>query len=163
MPDSSYIPHTLNPDPYLNYGKCEVSYDRAIENSCGANKMQLCPNYIKIPLVDERYLDSHSIYDKCKCLEKMKSSYEIMAKNEPAKYNAYFEIYKNKFSQNKCDDVFKNYIQNNVKDIYSSITQEDKARIEAESKKERNQRIYIGVAVFVVAIGMVSIYSTRNS
>lgn len=128
------------------------------------------PNYVceinqetKIPIMNDKYFEKFSAYEKCKCVNKLKSSLEILAKTQPAKYNAYLEIYKNKYSQNKCDEVFKNYVKTNIEDIYSSVTQEDKKRIEAESIKERNQRIYIGVAVFVVAIGMVSIYATRNS
>jgi len=117
----------------------------------------------KIPVMNDKYFEDYSVYEKCKCINKLKSSLEIFAKNEPTKYNAYLDIYKNKYTQNKCDEVFKNYVKTNIEDIYSSVTQEDKKRIEAESIKERNQRIYIGVAVFVVAIGMVSIYSTRNS
>jgi hypothetical protein len=50
-----------------------------------------------------------------------------------------------------------------VEDIYGSVTKQDKERIESQSKKERNQRIYIGVAVFAVAIGMISIYATRKN
>lgn len=130
---------------YSGYSKCDIDTST------------------KIPIVDDKYFDSHSIYEKCKCIDKIKSSLEIFAKNNPAKYNAYFDIYKNKYTQNKCADVFKNYIATNQQDIYSSVTQADKIRIEAQSKKERNQRLYIGVAVFVVAIGMISIYATRNN
>lgn len=116
----------------------------------------------KIPIVDEKYFESSSAYEKCKCIDKIKSSLEILAKNNPAKHNANLDIYKNKYNQNKCADVFKNYIATNQEDIYNSVTQADKERIEAQSKKERNQRIYIGVAVLVVAIGIISIYATRN-
>ena len=116
----------------------------------------------KIPVVDEKYFESSSAYEKCKCIDKIKSSLEILATKDPAKHNANLDIYKNKYNQNKCADVFKNYIATNQEDIYNSVTQADKARIEAQSKKERNQRIYIGVAVFVVAIGMISIYATRK-
>jgi len=144
-------------------GKCELDYDVNKAYSCGANKNMLCPDYIKIPVMDEKYFEKQSTYEKCKCIDKLKSSLEILIKTEPAKYNAYLEIYKNKYSQNKCDEVFKNYVNTNIKDIYSSVTQEDKKRIETQSIKERNQRIYIGVAVFIVAIGMVSIYATRKS
>jgi hypothetical protein len=128
------------------------------------------PNYVceitydtKMPVMNDKYFENYSAYEKCKCINKIKTSLEVLVKTQPAKYNAYLDIYKNKYSENKCNDVFKNYIQTNTQDIYSSVTKEDKARIEAESIKERNQRIYIGVAVFVVAIGMVSIYATRNS
>jgi hypothetical protein len=129
---------------YSGYAQCEID------------------TYTKMPVVDDKYFDSHSMYEKCKCIDKMKSSLEILAKKNPAVYNAFLDNYKNKYNQNKCADVFKNYIVTNQEDIYNSVTQADKARIEAQSKKERNQRVYIGVAVFVVAIGMISIYATRN-
>jgi hypothetical protein len=114
------------------------------------------------PVVDEKYFESSSAYEKCKCIDKIKSSLELLAKNNPAKYDANLDIYKNKYSQNKCADVFKNYIATNQEDIYNSVTQADKERIESQSKKERNQRVFIGVAVLVVAIGMISIYATKN-
>jgi hypothetical protein len=117
----------------------------------------------QIPVVDDKYFESSSLYEKCKCIDKIKSSLEIFVKNNPAKYNAYLDIYKNKYNQNKCADVFKNYIATNQEDIYNSVTQADKLRIEAQSKEERNQRIYIGVVVFVVAIGIISIYATRKN
>jgi hypothetical protein len=117
----------------------------------------------KTPIVDDKYFDSNSMYQKCKCIDKMKSSFEILAKNQGYGYQSYVDIYKNKYSQNKCDEVFKNYVATNVEDIYGSVTKQDKERIESQSKKERNQRIYIGVAVFAVAIGMISIYATRKN
>jgi hypothetical protein len=116
----------------------------------------------KIPVMDDKYFEKYSAYEKCKCINKLKSSLEILAKNKGYGYQAYVDVYKNKYSQNKCDDVFKNYIETNVEDIYSSVTKEDKERIESQSIKERNQRLYIGISIFVVAIGIVSIYSTRK-
>ena len=116
----------------------------------------------KMPIVDEKYFESSSAYEKCRCIDKIKSSLELLAKDNPAKHNANLDIYKNKYSQNKCADVFKNYIATNQENIYNSVTQADKERIESQSKKERNQRLFIGVAVLVVAIGMISIYATRK-
>lgn len=113
-------------------------------------------------VVDEKYFESSSAYEKCKCIGKIKSSLEILVKSNPTVYNPQLDNYKNKYNQNKCADVFKNYIVTNQEDIYNSVTQADKLRIEAQSKKERNQRIYIGVAVLLVAIGMISIYATKN-
>jgi len=130
---------------YGNIGKCEID------------------SSTKIPVVDDKYFDSHSVYEKCKCIDKMKSSLEILIKSEPAKYNAYLEIYKNKYSQNKCDEVFKNYLNTNAQDIYNSVTQADKARIQADSIKQRNTRLYIGISVFALAIGMIAIYGTRKN
>jgi hypothetical protein len=123
-----------------------------------SNKVCGISNDTKIPIMDDKYFEKYSAYEKCKCINKLKSSLEILAKNQGYGYIAYLDVYKNKYSQNKCDDVFKNYIQTNMEDIYSSTTSEDKKRIEAQSIKERNQRIYISVAVFLLAIGIVSIY-----
>ncbi len=148
--------------PYIFNQDCRIGYDPIKAYTCGLQKNMLCPNSIKVPVVDEKYFQSSSAYKKCKCIDKLKSSLEILAKAEPAKYNTYLNEYKNKYNQNKCADVFKNYIATNQEDIYNSVTQADKLRIEAQSKKERNQRIYIGVAVLVVAVGMISIYATRN-
>lgn len=127
------------------------------------------PNYVceisaetKLPVMNDKYFQDFSAYEKCKCINKLKLSLEILAKKEPAKYNAYFEIYKSRYLKSNCDEVFKNYIQTNAQDIYSSVTKEDKKRIESQSIKERNQRIYIGVASFIAVIGIIGIYSTRN-
>lgn len=116
----------------------------------------------KIPVVDDKYFDSHSVYEKCSCIDKIKSSLEILVKTEPTKFNAYLDIYAKKYSENKCDNVFKNYVETNQQDIYKSTTEADKLRIETQSIKERNQRIYIGVAILGVAIGIVSIFVTRK-
>jgi hypothetical protein len=142
--------------------KCEFDYDSKAY-TCGSNNTGMCPDAFKIPIVDTEYFETVTLDEKCRCIEKIKLSLEELAKKEPAKYNAYLNIYTKKYSENKCDEALKNIVQSNIENIYSSVTKEDKARIEAQSIKERNQRIYIGVAVFIVAIGMVSIYSTRNS
>jgi hypothetical protein len=117
----------------------------------------------KIPVVDDKYYETRSAYEKCKCIDKIKSSLEILVKTEPAKFNAYLDIYKKKYSQNNCSDVFKNYIETNQQDIYKLTTEADKLRIETQSIKERNQRVFIGIGIFVVALGIVSIYTTRNN
>jgi hypothetical protein len=147
---------------YNGYAKCEINYDRAKAYTCGANKNMLCPNYFKVPIVDDRYFDSHSVYEKCKCINKIKSSLEILVKSEPEKYNAYLEIYNKKYTQNKCEEVFKNFIETNARDIYNSATQQDKIRIEAQIEKERKQRLYIGFAVIIVSIAVIGIFSFRN-
>lgn len=117
----------------------------------------------KIPVMDDNYFDNHSVYEKCKCINKLKENLKILVIKEPAKYNAYLDIYKNKYLENKCDEVFKNYVKTNSQEIYASVTQEDKARIEADSIKQRNTRLYIGVSVLFVAIGMIAIYGTRKN
>jgi hypothetical protein len=148
--------------PYIYNQDCRIDFEPDKAYSCGIRGDSLCPNTFKIPVVDEKYFEKTSLSEKCLCIEKLKSSLEILAKSEPAKYNAYLNEYKNKYNQNKCADVFKNYIPLNQEEIYSSVTQADKERIESQSKKERNQRVFIGVAVLVVAIGMISIYATKN-
>jgi hypothetical protein len=128
-----------------------------------SNKVCGISENTNMPFMDDKYFQSYSAYEKCKCINKLKSSLEILAKNKGYGYLAYVEDYKKKYAQNNCDEVFKNYVETNVEDIYSSTTKQDKERIESQSIKERNQRILIAVGVFVLAIGMVSIYSTRNS
>jgi hypothetical protein len=34
----------------------------------------------QIPVVDEKYFESSSLYEKCKCIDKIKSSLEIFVK-----------------------------------------------------------------------------------
>ena len=130
--------------PYANLGQCAID------------------NYSKLPVVDDNYFDSHSPYEKCKCIQNMKASLESLVVNKPALYNPYLDIYKKKYTDNKCDEVFKNYVATNVQDIYTSVSQADKARIEADSKKQRNTRLYIGITVFALVIGMIAIYGTRK-
>jgi hypothetical protein len=76
---------------------------------------------------------------------------------------ASIENFKKGYVVNNCDNVFKDYTKNNMEDIYNSVTQEDKNRIEGQVKKQRNQRIIISVTVFLVAIGMLAIYTNRNN
>jgi hypothetical protein len=128
-----------------------------------SNKVCGISENTNMPVMDDKYFQNYSAYEKCKCINKLKSSLEILAKNKGYGYLAYVEDYKKKYAQNNCDEVFKNYVETNVEDIYSSVTREDKERIESQSIKERNQRLYIGLAIFVVAIGIVSIYKTRSN
>ncbi len=127
-----------------------------------SNKVCGISENTNMPVMDDKYFQNYSAYEKCKCINKLKSSLEILAKNKGYGYLAYVEDYKKKYAQNNCDEVFKNYVETNVEDIYSSVTKEDKERIESQSIKERNQRFYIGISIFAVAIGIVSIYSTRK-
>ena len=124
-----------------------------------SNKVCGISENTNMPVMDDKYFQNYSAYEKCKCINKLKSSLEILAKNKGYGYLAYVEDYKKKY-ENKVDE---NYVETNLEDIYSSTTKEDKERIESQSIKERNQRILIAVGVFVFAIGMISIYSTRNS
>lgn len=116
----------------------------------------------KIPVIDNNYFDNHSVYERCKCIDKIKSSLEVLVKNEPTKYNAYLDIYKKKYSDNNCDEVFKNYTSTNAQDIYNSVSQTDKARIDADTIKQRNFRLYVAMSVLIVAIGVVTVYKTKN-
>lgn len=128
-----------------------------------SNKVCGISGNTNMPVMDDKYFQNYSAYEKCKCINKLKSSLEILAKNKGKGYNTYVNDYKNRYALNNCDDVFKNYIETNLKDTYDSVTQADKLRIENQSIKERNKRLYIAGAIFIVAIGMISIYSTRNS
>ena len=130
--------------PYANLGQCAID------------------NYSKLPVVDDKYFDSHSPYEKCKCIQNMKASLESLVVNKPALYNPYLDIYKKKYTDNKCDEVFKNYTSTNAQDIYNSVSQTDKARIDADTIKQRNFRLYVAMSVLIVAIGVVTIYKTKN-
>jgi hypothetical protein len=128
-----------------------------------SNKVCGISDNTRIPVMDDKYFQKYSAYEKCKCINKLKSSLEILAKNKGYGYNTYVNDYKNRYDQNKCDDVFKNYKETNLKDTYDSTTQADKLRIETQSIKERNQRVYFAGAIFIVVVGMITIYSTRKS
>ena len=117
----------------------------------------------KLPVVDDTYFNSHSVYEKCKCLEDITSSLDVLVKSDQNKYNPYLAIYKTKYSQNNCDDVFKNYISSNEQDIYNTVTQADKLRIETDTNKQRNTRLYIGVSILLFVIGTIAIYGTRKN
>jgi hypothetical protein len=121
--------------------------------------------------IDQNYYNTHSAYEKCKCIQKIKSSLEELGKAQMTpkntldyiKASSYLEDYKQKYIDNKCDEVFKNNPAENAKDVYSKTTEEDKARIEAENKKQVTQRIIIGVSVFVVAVGMIVFFAKKNN
>lgn len=130
---------------YVNYGQCGID------------------KFTNLPIVDDKYFDSHSPYEKCKCIQNMNSTLDALVKTHPSKYKSYLELFKKKYTDNKCDDVFKNYIETNQQQIYTSITQADKTRIEAESIKQRNKRLYVALTVLVLSVGMISIYAKRNS
>ena len=74
-----------------------------------SNKVCGISENTNMPVMDDKYFQSYSAYEKCKCINKLKSSLEILAKNKGYGYNTYVNDYKNRYTQNKCDDVFKNY------------------------------------------------------
>ena len=116
----------------------------------------------KLPVMDDVYFNSCSIYEKCKCLENITSSLDVLVKSNQNKYSSYLADYKTKYSQNNCDDVFKNYISTNEQDIYNSVTQADKLRIEADTNKQTKTRLYIGASVLLFVVGIIVIYGIRE-
>lgn len=57
-------------------------------------------------------------------------------------------------SNNKCDDLLKENLNEAVKGFYDTYTSIDKQRIESESKYQRNVKIFIGGMVFLTVIGI---------
>jgi hypothetical protein len=54
----------------------------------------------------------------------------------------------------KCDDVLKAYLTETVGGVYNTYSALDKQRIEAESKYERNKKLFFGGMVFLVVVGI---------
>jgi len=54
----------------------------------------------------------------------------------------------------KCDDVLKAYLTETVGGVYDTYSTLDKQRIEAESKYERNKKLFFGGMVFLVVVGI---------
>ena len=54
----------------------------------------------------------------------------------------------------KCDDVLKAYLTETVGGVYDTYSTLDKKRIEAESKYERNKKLFFGGMVFLVVVGI---------
>jgi hypothetical protein len=54
----------------------------------------------------------------------------------------------------KCDDVLKAYSTETLGGVYDTYSTLDKQRIEAESKYERNKKLFFGGMVFLVVVGI---------
>lgn len=54
----------------------------------------------------------------------------------------------------KCDDVLKAYLTETVTGVYDTYSTLDKQRIEAESKYERNKKIFFGGMALLVVVGI---------
>jgi hypothetical protein len=54
----------------------------------------------------------------------------------------------------KCDDVLKAYLTETVGGVYDTYSTLDKKRIEAESKYERNKKLFFSGMVFLVVVGI---------
>jgi hypothetical protein len=141
--------------PQSNYGQCEIQ---------GTLDTKLSM------FIDQNYYNTHSAYEKCKCIQKIKSSLKELGKAQMTPKNnldyirasSFLEDYEQKYIDNKCDDVFKNSAGENAKDVYNKTTEEDKIRIEAENKKQITQRIIIGVSIFVVAVGIFVFFGKKK-
>jgi hypothetical protein len=55
---------------------------------------------------------------------------------------------------NKCRDLLNDNLTSNVKGVIDTYSDYDKNRIEAESKYQRNIKIFIGGMVFLTVIGI---------
>jgi hypothetical protein len=63
----------------------------------------------------------------------------------------------NIMNSNNCDDVLKAYVTETLGGVYDTYSALDKQRIEAESKYERNKKIFFGGMVFLVVVGILLI------
>lgn len=55
---------------------------------------------------------------------------------------------------NKCKELLENNLTNTLSGVIDAYSNYDKLRIEAESKYQRNKRIFIGGMVFLTVIGI---------
>lgn len=70
--------------------------------------------------------------------------------------------YKEKYSKSNCDKVFSDFALGKVSEIASKYKNIDNERIEAESKKTRNRRIFFGGLVLATAIVMINMLSKKK-
>lgn len=54
----------------------------------------------------------------------------------------------------KCDDVLKAYSTETLEGVYNIYSELDKQRIEAESKYQRNIKLFLGGMVFLAVVGI---------
>jgi hypothetical protein len=73
--------------------------------------------------------------------------YRLKQNPKDAKFKALME-------NAKCDDVLKAYQNETVLGVYNTYSALDKQRIEAESKYERNKKLFFGGMVFLVVVGI---------
>lgn len=63
-----------------------------------------------------------------------------------------------KFNDSKCSDKVSSYKAVEITSVTDVFSQMDKARIETDSKYQRNQRIFFGAIVLFGAVIMVSVF-----
>jgi hypothetical protein len=64
--------------------------------------------------------------------------------------------------KNNCNEKINQQRGDVVSSIYDKYSSVDKIRIEAQSIKERNQRIIVGAGIFVIALGMIIAFSKKE-
>lgn len=65
------------------------------------------------------------------------------------------------FAKINCEMVLGNKKLEQVSQIAKTFGEIDKARIEAETKAERNKRIYIGIAIILAGVGIILITNKK--
>jgi len=70
--------------------------------------------------------------------------------------------YKDKYAKSNCDKVFSDYALTQVSEIASKYQNIDNERIEAESKRTRNKRIFFGGLVLVASFVIINMLSKKK-
>jgi len=59
-----------------------------------------------------------------------------------------------KMKNANCKEILASNTQKTIEDIYGTYSDLDKQRIEAESKFQRNQKVFFGGMVFLLVVGI---------
>jgi hypothetical protein len=70
--------------------------------------------------------------------------------------------YRKEFNDNNCTQIIEKYRQSELGDVVSKFSALDKARIEAESIYERNQRIFFGGLVLIGGVVIITMFSKKK-
>ena len=66
------------------------------------------------------------------------------------------------FDDNNCTQLIEKYRQSELGDVVGKFSALDKARIEAESIHERNQRIFFGALVLLGGVVIITMFSKKK-
>lgn len=76
--------------------------------------------------------------------------------------SSYLAKSKKEFNDNNCTQLIEKYRQSELGDVVGKFSALDKARIEAESIYERNQRIFFGGLVLIGGIVIITMFSKKK-
>ena len=119
----------------------------------------------KCGMYDEKELMCIGINSRLQALKSLKSASALSAfESSSNMYNSSSAIAREQklFDDNNCIKLIEQYRQEELGDVLAKFSGLDKARIEADSIYQRNQRVFFGGLVLVAGVVIFTMFSKKK-